>query len=167
VINALTIISGGQTGVDRAALDFAIHAGIPHDGWCPAGRRAEDGPLEPHYQLRETPSRRYDQRTRWNIRDSEATAIFAGEEPLTGGTRLTADVALREDKPVLVLLRSRHSPAEAARNLQRFLDEHRVARLNIAGPRRSQDPELGQYVWSVLDRWVQEGSGESGTTGTG
>jgi predicted Rossmann-fold nucleotide-binding protein len=75
-VRQITIISGGQTGADRAALDFAIEHGIPHGGWCPRGRIAEDGPIPLCYSLRETPSRRYAQRTEWNVRDSHATVVF-------------------------------------------------------------------------------------------
>ena len=70
------IVSGGQTGADRAALDWAIERGIPHGGWCPRGRRAEDGRIDRRYALRETPAHDYQQRTRWNVRDSDGTLIF-------------------------------------------------------------------------------------------
>lgn len=77
------IISGGQTGADRAALDFAIAHDIPHGGWCPSGRLAEDGRIPSRYQLRETPSPDYAQRTEWNVRDSDGTVIFSSEDTLT------------------------------------------------------------------------------------
>src|SRR5436190_21358059 len=83
------IISGGQTGADRAALNFAIAHGIPHGGWCPKNRRAEDGPIPAKYSLNETPSTHYAQRTEWNVRHSNATLIFTIKPTLTGGTRLT------------------------------------------------------------------------------
>src|ERR1044072_8003346 len=70
------ITSGGQTGADRAALDFALFHGIPHGGWCPRGRLAEDGTLQTHYELKETPGALYSQRTDWNVRDSDGTVIF-------------------------------------------------------------------------------------------
>ncbi len=66
--SGLKIVSGGQTGADRAALDFAIAHGIPQGGWCPKGRKAEDGPIPDRYQLKETPSDNYAQRTEWNVR---------------------------------------------------------------------------------------------------
>ena len=75
------VVSGGQRGVDRAALDVAIELSIPHGGWCPAGRRAEDGRIPDHFQLQETPSRDYPQRTRWNVRDSDGTLILTRGEP--------------------------------------------------------------------------------------
>ena len=76
-VRGITILSGGQTGADRAALDFAIEFGLAHGGWCPRGRLAEDGPIDERYDLTETPSRRYNQRTEWNIRDSDATVVFS------------------------------------------------------------------------------------------
>jgi len=152
VREGLTIVSGGQTGADRAALDFAIANGMLHDGWCPRGRRAEDGPIPPHYLLRETPSRHYSQRTRWNVRDSDATVVFSIAPQLIGGTRLTAEIARQLGKPVLHL--SRDEPdftvEAAAAKLRQFLSEHQVERLNIAGPRASQEPEVAAFITAVL-----------------
>ena len=97
----LKIISGGQTGADRAALDFAIKHRVPHGGWCPAGRLAEDGPIASRYQLNETPSLDPAQRTEWNVRDSDATVIFSLTPILHGGTKLTEEFAHVYGKPVL------------------------------------------------------------------
>jgi len=88
----IKIVSGGQTGADRAALDFAIEHGIPHGGWCPKGRQAEDGPIDGRYQLKETPTSDYAQRTEWNVRDSDATVLFSLAPELTGGSKKTARV---------------------------------------------------------------------------
>ncbi len=93
------IISGGQTGVDRAALDAALQCGFPCGGWCPKGRRAEDGRIDDRYPLSETPKRRYQQRTEWNVRDSDGTLILATGE-LTGGTLLTARLAEEYERPL-------------------------------------------------------------------
>ena len=71
------IVAGGQTGADIAALDFAIERSIPHGGWCPLGRKAEDGTIDPRYTLKETPSSGYVQRTEWNVRDSDGTVGFS------------------------------------------------------------------------------------------
>ena len=147
---SLTIVSGGQTGADRAGLDFAMRAGLPHDGWCPRGRLAEDGRLDPRYELRETPSASYAERTEWNVRDSDATAIFTLKRELTGGTKLTAEFAAASGKPLVHLSADDLGPLEAAVKLKQFLAEHGVARLNIAGPRASQEPGIGDYVDAVL-----------------
>ena len=81
------IVSGGQTGADRAALDIAIRHGITHGGWCPKGRRAEDGPISCQYALTETPSEQYIQRTEWNVRDSDGTVVFTLNTDVTWFTR--------------------------------------------------------------------------------
>ena len=152
----LIIISGGQTGADRAALDFAISQGVPHEGWCPFGRRAEDGPIAACYQLRETTSRRYDQRTRWNVRDSDATLLLTIDQELRGGTSLTAEVAQRLNKPWLHLSKAEYPNAGAAgERLLQFLETHKIERLNIAGPRASQQPEIADYVLAVLNEAVR------------
>jgi Circularly permutated YpsA SLOG family len=130
----VTIVSGGQTGADRAALDFTIDHGLAHDGWCPRGRRAEDGPLDERYQLRETTSQKYDQRTRWNVRDSDATVVFSMARQVQGGTALTIELAERSGRPWLHLAREDFSSDEgmlqAAAKLREFLAEHNVERLN-------------------------------------
>jgi hypothetical protein len=147
---AITIISGGQTGADRAALDFAIDRGLAHGGWCPRGRIAEDGPLPLRYELRETPSRKYAQRTEWNVRDSDASVVFSIAAEPQGGTRLTLDLAGRMGKPMLHLSREMLTAEIAATKLREFLDEHAVRTLNFAGPRASQEPEIAEFVSSVL-----------------
>jgi hypothetical protein len=155
------MISGGQTGADRAALDFAIEYGIPHEGWCPRGRLAEDGPIAARYQLRETPARRYSQRTEWNVRDSDATVVFSIARRAVGGTRLTLETAQRLGKRSLHLSRDElelavsandlsDTVSESARRLTAFLEAHSIRRLNVAGPRASQEAEIGQYVRHVL-----------------
>jgi hypothetical protein len=146
----LTIISGGQTGADRAALDFAISAGLPHGGWCPQGRLAEDGPLASCYALRETETDRYAERTRLNVRDSDATVVLTLTPELTGGTKLTAEIASELGKPRLHLCAAETGPLEAAVTLRQFIAEHRIERLNVAGPRASQEPRIGTFVEAVL-----------------
>ena len=134
------MVSGGQTGVDRAALDAALESGLEVGGWCPRGRRAEDGPIADRYPLRETPSRFYGQRTEWNVRDSDATLILFRSK-LSGGTRLTAELAVRLVKPLLVVdLASDEDP----RGVREWLREHRIGVLNVAGPREEGAP--GIYV---------------------
>ena len=87
------IISGGQTGADQAALDAAIKLDIPHGGWCPKGRRAEDGPIAPQYRLKETSRSDWRQRTEWKVRDSDGTVIFTIGDKLTRGSKATAKLA--------------------------------------------------------------------------
>ena len=145
------IISGGQTGADRAALDFAIRTGIPHGGWCPRGRLAEDGPLPLIYKLDETSSPRYDQRTRWNVRDSDATLLLTIHRELRGGTGLTAKVAQQLGRPWLHISRDCcPSPAKAGRQVERFLRAHNAIKLHVAGPRASQQPEIPSFVNATL-----------------
>ncbi len=150
-LQEVCIISGGQTGADRGALDFAIRYGLEHGGWCPQGRRAEDGALDEIYQLRETSSVKYDQRTRWNVRDSDATLLVTIGRELSGGTGLTAQVAQRQGKPWLHVSRETTADLrEAGHQVREFLLQHNVHRLNVAGPRASQEPEVGLFVESLL-----------------
>ena len=142
------IVSGGQTGVDRGALDAAILLGIAHGGWCPAGRLAEDGPIADVYHLTETPSPDYAVRTEQNVVDSDATLILCRGE-LTGGTQLTYQFARQHDKPVLSLdLGSEPDLADVAA----WLAEHNVTVLNIAGPRESTCPGIG----AAAEEFVQQ-----------
>jgi len=144
------IISGGQTGADRAALDWAIAHNIPHGGWCPKGRLAEDGRIDPRYELKESPKPEYIQRTEWNVRDSDATVIFSIKPILSGGSLATKDLAAAHKKPCLHLSQS-CSITENAENLRKFLKEHNVRILNIAGPRASGEHEIDALVSNVFD----------------
>lgn len=147
----LKIVSGGQTGVDRVALDFAIEHGLEHGGWCPRGRIAEDGVIDDRYLLRETESPAYAERTRRNVLDSDATLIFSGERPLTGGTRLTAELAEAEFKPLLIVF-SDVPPHDASRKIRDFLAQESLRTLNIAGPRAcDRTTGLLVYVRAVLE----------------
>ncbi len=86
------IVSGGQTGADRAALDWAMSRGVPHGGWCPKGRRAEDGPIPARYCLQETEAANYLVRTEQNIVDSDGTVIFTLKAVLSGGSKRTLNL---------------------------------------------------------------------------
>ena len=138
--------------MDRAALDWAIANHVPHGGWCPKGRRAEDGRLPRRYQLRETPSSGYSQRTRWNVRDSDGTLIFSGSKDLIGGTAMTVRTALRLGKPLLHLWPRRRAPGA---KLRKFLEANRIRVLNVAGPRASEEAGLRDFVTAVLDAMVR------------
>jgi hypothetical protein len=147
-VNIEKIVSGGQSGTDRAALDWAIKKGVPHGGWCPAGRKAEDGIIPPAYQLQEVPDGgSYRRRTKANVRDSDATLIVTLGEELTGGSRTTALFADRLGKPWLHL----HPGMPWRSQLKGWLESHVIAVLNVAGPRASREPEVGMFVVEVLD----------------
>ncbi len=146
------IVSGGQTGVDRGALDAAIEAGVEHGGWCPLGRRAEDGAIPSRYRMAETASSRYEVRTRQNVADSDATLIlFRGV--LAGGTRLTRDAAQEIGKPAL-LVNLDETPDVLA--IGDWLRRNKVRTLNVAGPRESQAPGIAQQARQVVLRLLVE-----------
>lgn len=145
-----TIVSCGQTGVDRAALDWARHNNIAHGGWCPKGRLACDGPLPPHYHLRETESAGYRQRTKLNVQDSDATLIF-NIGALDGGTLQTMRFAQTLKKPHRVFQLDEAKLEEVAREIVEWLPLARAHTLNIAGPREEKRPGIYPLVLSVLD----------------
>ncbi|HEV2130754.1 MAG TPA: putative molybdenum carrier protein [Longimicrobiaceae bacterium] len=142
------IVSGGQTGVDRAALDVALALGLPCGGWCPARRWAEDGPLPACYPLRETPSHGPAQRTWWNVRDSHGTLVLVRDEP-RGGTALTLKAAHRLRRPSLLVALQ---PAPDPRPVRRWLAEFRIGVLNVAGPRESESPGIYRQAYAFLHR---------------
>ncbi len=148
----MKIISGGQTGVDRGALDAAIDMNVPHGGWCPRGRLAEDGQIPPRYQLRETESPEYHVRTEQNVLDSDATLILCHGTP-TGGTALTLRLAGQHGKPHLVVDLDNPIPPEEAAG---WLQSNKIEILNVAGPRESQSPgaaaEAAALVQNLLQR---------------
>ena len=141
------VVSGGQTGVDRAALDAAIEAGVGCGGWCPRGRRAEDGAIPERYPLKQTSGSDYMDRTRRNVEDSNGTLIVAPGEP-TGGTLATLIHARRIGKPVLVVdpadLIGPADPVEGARldGIMEWIVAHHIRVLNVAGPRESGRPGI-------------------------
>jgi hypothetical protein len=128
------IVSGGQTGVDRAGLDTALSAGIAIGGWCPKGRKAEDGAIALKYPLSETPTNEYDQRTEWNVRDSDGTLILY-RGTISGGTLFTKTICLQTSKPCCVVDLTAPSPMDEVVFWLRMNDIHC---LNVAGPRESQ-----------------------------
>ncbi len=142
------IVSGGQTGVDRAALDVALASGMAAGGWCPQGRRAEDGRIPDRYPLTETPEAAYEQRTEWNVRDSDGTLIICRGDP-RGGTGLTLELASRWRRPVLVVDLDRDPSAAGVSN---WIERQRISTLNVAGPRESTSPGIHEAAVRFLER---------------
>jgi hypothetical protein len=140
----LKVVSGGQTGVDRAALDVARELGLPHGGWCPRGRRSEDGVIPAVYALRETPESRYEQRTEWNVRDADATLLLFRDE-LSGGTAFTFECVRSLGRShALVDLDAGPDPLD----LVEWIEAFRV--LNVAGPRESRTPGIYEQARAYL-----------------
>ena len=133
----MKLISGGQSGVDRAALDVALELGIPCGGWCPQGRRAEDGVIASKYPLEQTPLVQYQQRTEWNARDSDGTLILTIGKP-EGGTLLTMDFARKHKRPCLVVDLALPVEAQAVKD---WILSHQIEILNVAGPRASKQSD--------------------------
>jgi len=142
------VISGGQTGVDRAALDVALKLGVPCGGWCPLGRRAEDGPLKEIYPLQETPSSAYTQRTRWNVRDSDGTVVLYWGS-LSGGSVLTVELAKEHNKPCLQIDLCENALPEI---LLDWLKRHKIRTLNVAGTRESGSPGIYEEACQFLGK---------------
>ncbi|MBF0356979.1 MAG: putative molybdenum carrier protein [Magnetococcales bacterium] len=146
------VVSGGQTGVDRAALDFANRCGLPSGGWCPKGRRAIDGPIPEQYSnMKETPSASYSQRTEWNIRDSDGTLIIS-RGVLNGGTALTNRLAKTMGKPCLILdMDYVDIKKEAACNmLNSWIMQNSIHILNVAGPRERDNAGIYKEALNFL-----------------
>lgn len=140
------VISGAQTGVDRGALDAALDLGLEIGGWVPKGRRSEDGIIPDRYPVKETPSRDYEQRTEWNVRDSDATLVLTTGKP-EGGTLATIECAHHLEKPVFVVdLLKPHNLA----SISFWLDYEKVQVLNVAGPRESKVPGIRAMAMGFL-----------------
>lgn len=140
------IVSGGQTGVDRAALDVALALGIPCGGWCPKGRRAEDGIIAVRYPLTETEGSNYSLRTEWNVRDSDATLIL-NEGALEGGTKITAAFAEKYQRPCYIISMQDDSDSD---KIKKWIRQNRVQVLNVAGPRESGRPGIYKKATALL-----------------
>ena len=156
----LKIVSGGQTGVDRAALDVALELGLPCGGWCPKGRRAEDGAIPERYPLQETSSVAYPRRTEKNVRGSDGTLILTRGRP-DRGTALTRRLAERHKKPCLVLDLEKDPDPGAVRT---WAAAQAVQVLNVAGPRESAKPGIQEQATRFL-RAALEGVGGTGPVG--
>ncbi len=144
-----TIISGGQSGVDRAALDTAIALGLPHGGFCPRGRKAEDGPIAEKYKLKETLSKSYLPRTKNNILASDGTLLFYRKE-LSGGSLMTCRLAKRHKKPLLAIDINLWQPIAWKSSFYSFIIKHNLHILNVAGPRESQAKGIYKTSYRLL-----------------
>jgi len=143
------IISGGQTGVDQAALDVAIELGLPYGGWLPRGRRTEDGALPDTYKMKEMRTADYSKRTEQNVMDSEGTLIISRGK-LKGGSALTRDMAIRHERPCLHVDPSTLNIFQAAKNISAWIAQQGIEVLNVAGPRNSEDPEIYTLTVKIL-----------------
>ena len=144
------IISGGQTGADRAALDFAIKHSIPYGGWIPKGRKAEDKTLSKQYHLQEMPTDSYSRRTEKNILDSDGTLIVS-HGLLTGGSALTTGFAEHHGKPYIHIDLEMTPCPEAVRMIQEWVGRYSITVLNVAGARASKDPKIYQATVDLLE----------------
>ena len=146
------IVSGGQTGVDRAALDAALAANSPCGGWAPGDRSAEDGIIPEQYPLIPLPSGGYRQRTRLNVSDSDGTAILYNET-LKGGTRLTRNLCALLKRPyVLINAAETPDPIKAAEKIVKFVEENGIETLNVAGPRLSGWAAGYAFAFATLEQ---------------
>ena len=147
------IVSGGQTGVDTAALDAAIALGIPHGGWCPKGRLREGGTIPLKYNLQETVSGDYSERTKCNIRDSDGTLIFLPrDKKISDGTLLTIEEAKKINKPYLII---EHFEEDQLTRIKSWLEINAIKTLNIAGPRESQSVGVYKQCFDFLQKALQ------------
>ncbi len=150
----LKIITGGQTGVDRGALDAALALGIPCGGWCPEGRVDENGRIPEHYPLKELRGAGFLERTIKNVEESDATLVIYFAD-LQGGTKSTVEACLAFTKPNLLLDGARDNSEESANLALQFVREHRVHVLNVAGPRASEEARGYAYAFNVITYLLQ------------
>lgn len=143
------IVSGGQTGVDRAALDAAIFLELEHGGWCPLGRRAEDGRIDSIYNLQETSERDYVVRTEQNVIDSDGTLVlYSGA--VTGGTLLTVNLAKRHGRSLLLVDLNRSDDSNRIHDFLQWIQDSNIHVLNVAGPRESSCPGISNRAGDFL-----------------
>jgi hypothetical protein len=144
------IISGGQTGAARAALDAAIKLGIPHGGWIPKGRITEEGPLPDKYQMQEMPTDSYPKRTEQNVIDSDGTLIIS-HGSLTGGSAYTRKMAMKNGKPWFHADLNKLPTFQAGKLIEGWILKNGIETLNVAGPRASKDPQIYRLVTVILE----------------
>lgn len=147
------IISGGQTGADRAALQWAIDNKVLHGGYCPKGRLAEDGPIPTTYALLETKTDKYPERTKLNVEQSNVTLVIVGDSKLTRGSKLTVTHAEKKQKPVLVIFAAgAEQPTDAqVAEVRSWLEKHTPMVMNVAGSRASTSPHVYAFTKALLD----------------
>lgn len=145
----MKIVSGAQTGVDRAALDAAMESGVDVGGWCPEGRLAEDGIIPERYPVRELPGSGYSQRTKRNVIDSDGTVIIYFAYP-SGGTEQTITFCIGEKKPYVLIDAEELTVERASGKIQTFIDQYSISILNIAGPRAGGEPRAYEYARKVI-----------------
>jgi len=147
----MKIVSGAQTGVDRAALDAALESGIEAGGWCPEGRKAEDGIIPEIYPVKSLPGAGYKKRTKKNVIDSDGTVIIYFSCP-SGGTKQTLCFCIKENKPYLLVDAEDTSIEQASEEIKKFIISQSIATLNVAGPRASGEARGYQYTKQVIQR---------------
>jgi predicted Rossmann-fold nucleotide-binding protein len=154
------IVTGGQTGVDRAALDVAIELNYKYGGWCPRGRKAEDGVIDPikYANLEETSTDHYPQRTKFNVRDSDGTLIIiiGSEDAMGVGSKLTATMAKKYEKPLLIVNLNDENKNENDTKVIEWLSTNNIETLNIAGPREETTPGIYKEAEKFLRNLLQK-----------
>ncbi len=160
------IISGGQTGVDRAALDVAIKLAVAHGGWIPQGRITENGPLPAKYNLKETRSSSYVVRTEKNVQDGDGTLIISRGR-LTGGSEYTREMAIKHDRFWLHIDLSQMAAFQAAIAINQWILQNNIEILNVAGPRASKDPTVYKDALNILESAYYLGLAETSMSGAG
>lgn len=148
-MSLIKIVSGGQTGVDRAALDVALESGIEAGGWCPEGRPAEDGVIPDRYPVKELPGAGYRQRTKRNVIDSDGTVIIYFGTPV-GGTELTISFCIKLKKPYVLVDGDELSVERATHKIDAFIARKKIPVLNVAGPRAGSEPRAYGYAKEVI-----------------
>ena len=160
------IISGGQTGVDRAALDAAFNLAVAHGGWIPKGRITENGPLPEKYNLKETRSSSYADRTAKNVQDADGTLIIS-RGLLTGGSEYTREMAIKHERPWLHIDLSQTAAFQAASAVNQWILQNEIEILNVAGPRASKDPAVYQEALNIIESAYYLGLAETSMSGAG
>jgi hypothetical protein len=154
-VKALRIISGGQTGVDRAALDAALRYGINCGGWCPAGRLDEFGKIPDHYPIQELQGGGFAERTLQNVKDSDGTVVIYPQQ-LRGGTEQTVRFCVELKQPYQLIDASTVSTEDAAKLIADFVRKNKIDILNVAGPRQSEWPKGYDHAFRVVEAFLTQ-----------